>query len=337
MLLLCVLALPVQADAGPRQAHIDYPNGSVDLHVTPAQCAIALDGLLDEGAARALDSGFRQLQGMGCRSAVMLLNSAGGAPAVGYLIADFLNRLGFDTVIADGAQCFSACAYAFLGGRRRQVSGRGRLGVHQHSREQACVPELSDGETARRDAILHRALPEAAARELKALIAATGCTAIHVFPRAELDRLSLANSTAPLIDASLAEAVARLEARVEEQFRREARGAWTRAGGDRVLTVYHRDAAPAQPGGNPRLWGLVDHAADSIEPVSGERYRSQLMLNEVDCARRTIALLRSTYTREPMGEGAAVWQTGRVMPVPMRPKTLAALFYRAACGQPLPQ
>lgn len=339
LLLLSLLLLPVpraQAFADLRQARIDYPSGRVDLYVTPGQCAIALDGLLDEGAARALDSGFRRLQAMGCRSAVMLLNSSGGTPAVGYLVADFLDRLGFDTVIADGAQCFSACAYAFLGGRRRHVAPQGRFGVHQHSRGQACARELSDGETARLGAILRRALPAASARELGETIMATACTDMHVIPRAGLERLSVTNSTGPLLDAALGEAIARHEAQIHEQFRREARGPWTRVAGDRVLVVHVREAAPAQQGGAPRVWGLIEYAADQIEPMSGGAYRSQILLSEVDCVQKTIALVRGVYSREPAGEGAAVWQGGRGAPVAVQPKTPAALFYRTACGRPLP-
>lgn len=42
-----------------------------------------------------------------------------------------------------GAECVSACAYAFLGGVEREVAEHARLGVHQFSWEASDEPELS--------------------------------------------------------------------------------------------------------------------------------------------------------------------------------------------------
>jgi hypothetical protein len=51
----------------------------------------------------------------------IVLNSDGGSPEAGLLLGRTIRRAGLDTQAQLGAQCLSACAYAFLGGRRRLI------------------------------------------------------------------------------------------------------------------------------------------------------------------------------------------------------------------------
>lgn len=338
-LLAAALACICSVQAGAEVRHVThaYANGQVDAFVEAPRCAIVLEGLIDEGAAHALDAGMRQMQQMGCTDAVMYLNSAGGTPAVGYRLADFLARHRFDTAIADGGLCLSACAYAFLGGRNRHIAARGKFGVHQHSREGVCVPELGEAEDRRLRSVLQRALTTVAMQRLLDTIRATDCGTIQVIPRQVIDALAIANTQQPQAGAAIRRAMAAHEAETLEQFIKAASGEWVRAAGDAVLTVYTRKTAEPGPGGKPSVWGLIDHARDRTETVSGENYRSQVTLNEVDCGNQTISVVRGLYTRGALGKGPVVWKTGRIAPVVVRPKTPADSMYRVACGRALPR
>jgi hypothetical protein len=333
LLLAAALACgPAMAEV--REATHTYPNGQVNIFVEAPHCAVVLDGLLDEGAASALDAGLWQMQQMGCTEAVMVLDSAGGTPAVGYRIADFLARQRFDTAIADGGLCLSACAYAFLGGRSRYIAGRGKFGVHQHSRDGVCVPELGEAEARRLRTVLQRALTAVAMQRLLDTIRATDCGTIRVMPRPEIDAMGIANTPQPPAAAAIRRAMAAHEARTLAHFIKDASGEWTRAAGDARLAVYTRRAAGAGPGGKPAVWGLIDHAQSRTEAVSGESYRSQVTLNEVDCEAQTISVIRGLYTRGALGKGPVAWKTGRRSPVAVRPDTPAGFMYRTACGKP---
>ena len=103
-----------------------------------------------------------------------------------------------------------------------------------------------------------------------------------------------------------------------------------------MLTVFTRSTSEPRASGKPAIWGLINHAADRTESQSGEPYRSYESLQEADCEQQTLTVIRGFYTRETMGEGRVVWKTGRLAAVPVKPKTPAEVFYRLACGQPLP-
>jgi hypothetical protein len=332
-LILCAAGTPALAEV--RHTQHAYPNGLVDVYVEAPRCALVIEGLMDTGAAKAIDAGLKQMQVLGCKRPTMVFNSGGGTPAVGYRLADFLSKHRFDTAIADGGQCFSACAYAFLGGRNRHVADRGRFGVHQHSSAGVCARELSEAEDRRMRSIMQRVLEPAAMEQLIALILATDCGRMHVLEREEIEALVIANAAASPLSPALRSAIAGREARRLEDFRNAAGSEWTRAASDRRLAVYLRESADAGPGGLPAVWGLIDHAAPRVEAISGERFRTHLVLSEVDCDKQTISVVRGLYTRDAMGQGPVVWATGRLAARPVRPKTTANYFYRAACGRPL--
>jgi len=335
-MLAFMLSCHAHGFAEARHVHLAYPNGNVDLYFAANRCAIVLDGIMDAGAAKALDSGFRQLQRTGCTEPVMVLNSAGGAPGVAYLVADFLAKHAFDTAIVDGGICLSACAYAFLGGSRRFIAERGRYGVHQHSRNNVCGRAFSEAEEQRMRRIMDRSLPAPAVNRLIGIILDTDCTTMHFLSREDLSTMAIANVQGSVLDKAIQQAMANREAQVFEQFRSAARGPWTRLAGDHVLTVFTREGAQAVAGGNPTVWGLINYSADKAELVSGEFYRSHEMLNEVDCEKQTISVVRGVYTRDAMGAGPGVWKTGRLTGIAVRPKTPAEALYKQACGQPLP-
>lgn len=63
----------------------------------------------------------------------ILLHSPGGNLGGGLDLGWTLRSKGLDTVIGSKMRCLSACAYAFLGGGRREVRRGGVVGVHRFS------------------------------------------------------------------------------------------------------------------------------------------------------------------------------------------------------------
>lgn len=61
----------------------------------------------------------------------LLLHSPGGNLGGGLKLGMRIRSLGLNTSIPDGMRCMSACAYAFLGGNRREVRQGGLIGVHR--------------------------------------------------------------------------------------------------------------------------------------------------------------------------------------------------------------
>jgi len=63
-------------------------------------------------------------------NAVVIFQSPGGNLLAGIEIGKAIRLKGFSTVVPDGVQCASACALAWLGGRRRFLSDTARVGFH---------------------------------------------------------------------------------------------------------------------------------------------------------------------------------------------------------------
>lgn len=61
------------------------------------------------------------------------LDSPGGSVTDALAIGRALRAVEAETQLDDGAVCFSACPYMFVGGTVRRVAETARLGVHQHS------------------------------------------------------------------------------------------------------------------------------------------------------------------------------------------------------------
>lgn len=66
----------------------------------------------------------------------VFLHSPGGFLAEGLRLGIALREAGLDTALTDEMLCYSACAYAFLGGVSREVQPGGHLGVHRFYSDQ---------------------------------------------------------------------------------------------------------------------------------------------------------------------------------------------------------
>ena len=140
------------------------------------------------------------------------LSSEGGSLGAGLAIGRYLRKTGMATRVPAGADCASACAYAFIGGVFRNVDGR--IGVHMSAKE--VDPELLAtitalirryGASGARDvipfveqwaariaAIQAKYLVEmSVSLELMTPIVETHKTEVHWLSRAELKRYNVVN------------------------------------------------------------------------------------------------------------------------------------------------
>jgi hypothetical protein len=98
----------------------------------------------------------------GCYS--VALDSSGGSLLEGIRLGELLRKYKCSTTVSRSqsagineapnlrelvpGECYSACAYAFLGGTRRSLSSKDRYGVHQHYRSDALLAPLEKTLTA---------------------------------------------------------------------------------------------------------------------------------------------------------------------------------------------
>ena len=76
-------------------------------------------------------------------NAVVMLNSIGGSTFAGIEIGKAIRLKNFATVVPEGFMCASACGLAWLGGVRRFMSGKARVGFHATYETQGGQPEVS--------------------------------------------------------------------------------------------------------------------------------------------------------------------------------------------------
>jgi hypothetical protein len=67
---------------------------------------------------------------IGASEAIVLLASNGGSVTAGIEIGKAIRLKGFITLVPDNVKCASACALAWLGGRKRFVAPSGQVGFH---------------------------------------------------------------------------------------------------------------------------------------------------------------------------------------------------------------
>jgi hypothetical protein len=91
----------------------------------PAPAIILVKGVLKNGD----DVKFQQTTSF-AQSALVYLESPGGVIGPAMNIGLAINDRGFETAVADGADCTSACALAWLGGNPRRMGEGAHIGFH---------------------------------------------------------------------------------------------------------------------------------------------------------------------------------------------------------------
>lgn len=73
-------------------------------------------------------------------------DSTGGNVVSALQMGVLLRKLGLDTVVSNGAKCYSACVYAFLGGNMRTLKPEAMMGVHRFSLASGGQGNLDDSQ-----------------------------------------------------------------------------------------------------------------------------------------------------------------------------------------------
>ncbi len=110
---LITIALVLLLVATPARSANPTSNGNV----------IYLSGDIRNGDAQRLETLVKQTN-----LTTVYLSSNGGHALEGFRLGYTINRLGLQTIVADGDSCLSACAIAFLGGTAKVQAGI--LGFH---------------------------------------------------------------------------------------------------------------------------------------------------------------------------------------------------------------
>jgi hypothetical protein len=126
----------ILAPAGAKAMSFERVDGANICRSDP--CVLAT-GEIDKGAARQFRD-FVRKSGINAGSTVVF-DSPGGVVLESLALGRAIRDAGLFTAIGrydaakgeftTGAQCLSACAYAFLGGVQRDVATKARYGVHQ--------------------------------------------------------------------------------------------------------------------------------------------------------------------------------------------------------------
>ena len=83
-----------------------------------------------EGNLRSGDDAAFLAATLGVERALVVLDSDGGNLLAGLEIGRIIRARGFSTTVRDGRRCASACALAWLGGRRRFMGATSAIGFH---------------------------------------------------------------------------------------------------------------------------------------------------------------------------------------------------------------
>lgn len=81
----------------------------------------------------------------------VVFDSTGGHLGASLRLGQHIRTLGFHTLVPTGAECVSACFFAFIAGNNRAVQAGGRLGVHQFYDQQSTrdpADQVSDAQRA---------------------------------------------------------------------------------------------------------------------------------------------------------------------------------------------
>lgn len=125
----------------------------------------------------------------------LILDSKGGNLVAGLKLGMQIRRLQLNTRI--DSDCFSACAYAFLGGVNRTLGAGGRIGVHQF-RAAAGASEPDMATTQKITAVLGRYLDQMGVdRRFLDAASVTPANKVGIFSVAQLKALRVINNPQP--------------------------------------------------------------------------------------------------------------------------------------------
>lgn len=99
------------------------------LEFTETEGQIRISGQIASGDA---DRFAKWMDEVRPTATLVSLDSSGGSVADALAIGRSIRAAGFDTLVADGAVCLSACPYLLAAGVNRRATAGASVGVHQH-------------------------------------------------------------------------------------------------------------------------------------------------------------------------------------------------------------
>jgi hypothetical protein len=118
---VCVVILWLLASTGLRAADIGIK------YLESGSAVVVIEGDLEHGD---IETFRAKAEPLAASRATVEFRSNGGQLLAGIRIGTLIRAKKFVTVVPDGAQCASACALAWLGGSRRFLGQRSRVGFH---------------------------------------------------------------------------------------------------------------------------------------------------------------------------------------------------------------
>src|SRR5688500_1630790 len=99
------------------------------------QTIVLLDGKIERGDGQKLARLVDALDDQGRAVSALYLNSPGGNGSDHHAMAALVNLLRISTIVADGAECASACFTVFAAGYRKYAGYLALIGVHRASQK----------------------------------------------------------------------------------------------------------------------------------------------------------------------------------------------------------
>jgi hypothetical protein len=160
--------------------HRSAPGGSgtdpnVRLQRQADRCEVTLSGDIDQTAVQQLTRALDQLAPQRCEQRWLVLQAAQGQIGAAVTVGSMLRNRNFNTLLAPGTDCLTACVLVFAAGRERVLgtdAPMARLGISR-------IPPDADDATPRCEAEIGRAQAQTLGRYLRAML--PGATADAVF------------------------------------------------------------------------------------------------------------------------------------------------------------
>jgi len=130
------------------------PQPRANLVVSSDGTVLTVEGFIGSGLSKRFDQVLAKNPGV----RVVQLNSIGGWVKEGHGLGKSIRANALITVVDRG--CFSACTLAFLGGKERWITDRGRLGFHAPHRDGLTSGQLADLIAQERTALRGLGVPE---------------------------------------------------------------------------------------------------------------------------------------------------------------------------------
>lgn len=182
--LTLLVAVLLTACASPTRPPAAGKDGvaRIELDSRAGRCDVNLTGDIDQNAVNRLSQSLERMDQQGCKERWMVLNAPSGQIGAAVTMGAMLRNRNFNTQVASGSECLTACVLVFAAGRERVLASNpplARLGISR-------VPPDADFGTSRCEAEISRAQALTLTRYLRAMLPAPTAEAVfHVMAQAD--------------------------------------------------------------------------------------------------------------------------------------------------------